>query len=124
MSENFLQRHRSVLARPGRRTVLGAIWALPVVAAAVLAAAAVAATPHRTGSGCQSLALPAGSGQVAAVAFSPDGRTLATVGWGYGRTYLWDVTAGRITATLSDQVTGGGASVAFSPDGATVAVVD
>jgi WD40 repeat protein len=69
-------------------------------------------------------AVPAGSQQVAVV-FSPDGRTLATVGWGNGRTYLWDVATGRRTATLSDPSTGGGgASVAFSPDGTILAAVE
>jgi WD40 repeat protein len=133
MSEDSQERYGGVLAapaRPGWRTILDVIGALDVIAAAVLAAVIV--THHGSVGGCQALTPPAGSRyqHVWAVAFSPDGRTLATVALGTvgdgGRTYLWDVATGRRrTATLSDPSTGGAAaSVAFSPDGTTVAVVD
>jgi hypothetical protein len=109
MSEDSLEWYGGVLAAPARsgwRTVLDVIGVLDLIAAAVLAA--VSLTQHGTGTvlGCQVLTPPGGSEQVA-VAFSPDGRTLATVGWRDGRTYLWDVATGRLTATLSNPFTGG-----------------
>lgn len=49
------------------------------------------------------------------MAFSPDGKTLASGGW--RRTLkLWDTSAGKITATLQGH-TEPVSSVAFSPDG-------
>ena len=49
------------------------------------------------------------------VAFSPDGKTLASAG---GIIKLWDVTTGKNTATLGDEGCG---FVAFSPDGKLLA---
>ena len=54
-----------------------------------------------------------------ALAFSPDGRTVATGSWDE-TARLWDVATGTCAATLeghSDNVT----SVVFSPDGRTMA---
>jgi WD40 repeat protein len=63
--------------------------------------------------------LPGRTGPVLSVAFSLDGRILAT-GSGDGTARLWDSATGRPRATLTshtDAVT----SVAFSPDGRTLA---
>jgi WD40 repeat protein/serine/threonine protein kinase len=56
---------------------------------------------------------------VTAVAFSPDGKTLASIG-SDGTMRLWDVTAGRQRAVLQGP-SRWGRSVAFSPDGKTLA---
>ncbi|MEK8103920.1 hypothetical protein NKG94_00320 [Micromonospora sp. M12] len=56
------------------------------------------------------------AGGVFSVAFSPDGRTLASGGGKSVR--LWDMATGRALKTLTGH-TGAAASVAFSPDGRT-----
>jgi dipeptidyl aminopeptidase/acylaminoacyl peptidase len=58
-------------------------------------------------------------GAVWSVAFSPDGRTLATGSWDT-TARLWDVETGKETAALRGHE-GWVASVAFSPDGRTLA---
>jgi WD40 repeat protein len=58
-------------------------------------------------------------GPVECVAFSPDGRTLATGGWD-GEVRLWDAQTGRGLATLIGHAARV-CSVAFSPDGQTLA---
>ncbi|MER5981552.1 trypsin-like peptidase domain-containing protein [Streptomyces sp. NPDC001787] len=57
--------------------------------------------------------------EVRAVAFGPDGGTLAT-GSGDGAVRLWDVGSGKVRAELTAH-TKGVSSVAFSPDGGTLA---
>jgi WD40 repeat protein len=55
------------------------------------------------------------------MAFTPDGKRLAT--GGYGNTVkLWSVPEGRLLRTLRVGNTEGGLTVAFSPDGKTLAV--
>jgi WD40 repeat protein len=122
MSENSPEQYRGVLAapaRPGWRTVLGAIVAVDVIMAAVLAA--VVFTHHGSALGCQTLTPPGGSQQVAALAFSPDGRTLVTAG-ADGHTYLWDVATGRLIATETSPDFMDG--VAFSLHGPTMALAE
>jgi WD40 repeat protein/serine/threonine protein kinase len=58
------------------------------------------------------LTLKGHTGQVASVAYSPDGKRLASASYG-GTTKVWDAQTGQELLTLK----GGGNSVAFSPDG-------
>src|SRR5262249_58242566 len=62
---------------------------------------------------------PFNSGIVYSVAFSPDGKTLAS-GSGDNRVRLWDVNTGRLIRSFAEH---GGTvhSVAFSPDGKMIA---
>lgn len=70
--------------------------------------------------GTVSLTLPVGPlSPVAAVAFSPDGKLLAT--GSYGRVTVWDLTVGRPLHVLTN-VLGAVNDVKFSPDGKLLAV--
>ena len=68
-----------------------------------------------------------GTGDVDKVAYSPDGRTIASVYAGYGQVHLWDTTTGTLKHTLEHKTVFGNEtwryrvnSVAFSPDGNTI----
>lgn len=60
-------------------------------------------------------------GQVWAVAFSPNGQTLAT-GGGFEGIYLWDAGTGRSTGNPLIASTGQVEGIAFGPDGHTLVV--
>jgi WD40 repeat protein len=66
-----------------------------------------------------------GGASVNSIAFSPDGKTLAT-GDRSGNTYLWNVATASKSAPLTDPNSGssGVLSVAFSPDGKFLAAGD
>jgi WD40 repeat protein len=77
--------------------------------------------------------VPKRSGIIRALAFSPDGKTVAFCGgihhpkahvtkrWTQGQARLWDVTTGKVR-TLIERPSTGIISVCFSPDGKTLAV--
>jgi len=68
--------------------------------------------------------LPVPDGQkVTAVAFSPDGRDIAT-GDADGNTYVWNAASRQIARTLTDQGSAGVSSVAFSANSAVLAAGD
>jgi WD40 repeat protein len=71
-----------------------------------------------TASGEERVVLKAAPREVAGLAFSPDGKTLAA-GWPAGAR-LWDADTGKVKATLADDPPPAW-PVAFSPDGKTLA---
>ena len=64
-----------------------------------------------------------GGNHTNAVAFSPDGRFIAT-GGDSGKTYLWNITTRKLASMLTAASSRDVRSVAFSPDGKEVAVGD
>jgi WD40 repeat protein len=92
-------------------------------------AALAAASPAETGcrgnpAAGRPAALPVPDGQkVTAVAFSPDGRDIAT-GDADGNTYIWNAGSRQIARTVTDQGSTGVSSVAFSENSALLATGD
>ena len=119
------QRVRSL----GRRLRLMRVTATVAVSCGVIIALVAMVMPlthHRTLEPADSpgiaarLTFATGTPNINAVAYSPDGRLLATAG---GRTVgLWNAQTGASTGTLAG--TGQVISVAFSPDGTTLAASD
>ncbi|MBC8104028.1 MAG: WD40 repeat domain-containing protein, partial [Cytophagales bacterium] len=62
------------------------------------------------------LTLPDSQGSVSSIAFSPDGRRLATAAWASG-IHLWELETGRNLGSWSTETLRNTGSVAFSPDG-------
>ena len=58
------------------------------------------------------------------VAFSPDGKTLATADGSTYSAYLWDVTTGHRIGVFTDANSKGVGDVAYTPDGKTLITAD
>ena len=110
--------HRQVQPTRRRRRLLATILAGAVVAAAAIVVPLLASTPSSQSFTFTSTFTDPGGGGVTAVAFSPNGATLATAD-SESETYLWNTATGNQTATLTDP---GGfiTAAAFSPNGATL----
>jgi WD40 repeat protein len=70
-------------------------------------------------SGRERLTLKGHASNLRVIAFSPDGKTLAS--WGNETIRLWDTTTGKERAAFPDRCSMGG-RLTFSPDGKTLAI--
>jgi serine/threonine protein kinase len=70
------------------------------------------------------LHIPTGVAPYGTIAFSPDGRFLATGSQVNGATHLWAVATGKLAATFRVRSSAGIGGVAFSPDGKLLAAAD
>ncbi len=110
---------------PGRRITMIAVVATVAAAGAVLFAARY--LPSRTSppakwSLATTLACPSSEG-IQSVAFSPDGKNIATGDWN-GGACLWDASSHVLSGTLADSSAKVLGAVAFSPDSGTIATAD
>jgi Tol biopolymer transport system component/tRNA A-37 threonylcarbamoyl transferase component Bud32 len=113
------------LAVPGRNAAAG--HRSPPASSASAARAAATPRVHHTAAPPAAPALALRNpttGQVVAVAFSPDGRTLAAADNNTGGIYLWNPATGRRSATLVDPDGANVTGVAFDPRASILAVVD
>jgi len=91
---------------------------------AASSAAATEATVWDARTGKRLLSLTGATSSIHDIAYSPDGRRIAT-GGDDGAAILWDASSGRRLFTLPDADAGGGfLGVAFSPDGTRLATAD
>jgi len=113
----WIGRHRRITI-----ALASTVLAVAIVVPTVLASSS-SSTNSPKFSSVATLGDPSPSANVASVAFSPAGTTLA-VGDTYNSTYLWKIATHKLTATLTDPNSKGVSSVAFSPDAMTLAVDD
>jgi WD40 repeat protein len=88
--------------------LLASVWGIVILLVIVVCVA--------VSTGKERLTLKGHMGWVTSVAYSPDGKTLAS---GSGEIKLWDIATGKEQATLKGH-TFSVKSVAFSPDGKTL----
>ena len=107
----------AVVEKERRSSRRGGVWIWVLLIAAIGAAAYLA--PRFLTAHAAFRSLSNQSGPIDSVAFTADGRTLASASQD-GTVQLWDVVGGRPLTPLNDHANG----VAFSPDGRTLAAAD
>jgi hypothetical protein len=86
-----------------------------------IASASGVLTFYRASDGAVVDSVP-GQTSIAALCYSPDGRSIAVSSWSDLKVRLWDAMTGELRQTFSERTHG--SSVAFSPDGKWVAASD